>query len=344
MRGAFLTGIRQMELREVPDPKIERSGDVLLKLGAVGICGSDVHYYATGRVGSQVVQFPFLLGHECSATVVDVGSSVKRLKPGDRVAVDPAASCGACDQCLGGRRHTCRALSFLGCPGQAEGCLSDLMVMPEDCCFPVAAGTSFEHAALAEPLSIAVYAAAFAAPAKNAAIGILGSGPIGLSVLLCARRAGEARIYVTDRIDNRLNVARAAGATWTGNPDTEDIVKTISEREPLLLDAVLECCGKQEAMDQAVEILKPGGKLVLVGIPEVDRISFCIDKLRRKEISIQNIRRQNECFQAAVDLIEQRGISVDFMVTHRFPLEETKEAFDLVESYRDGVVKAMIMF
>ena len=264
------------------------------------------------------------------------------VKPGDRVAVEPAMSCGRCDQCLGGRRHTCRALRFLGCPGQAEGCLCDLIAMPEECCYPIRPGTSMDRAALSEPLSIGVYAVQCSLPMRGARIGILGCGPIGLSVLLPARAGGAAAIYATDRIDARLAAARAAGADWTGRVDAGDAVAEIVRREPLLLDAVFECCGEQAALDQAVDLLKPGGKLMLIGIPTVDRVSFPIDKLRRKEICIQNVRRQNECVQTALDLIETGRISVDFMVTHRFSLEECQGAFELVAGYRDGVVKAMI--
>jgi L-iditol 2-dehydrogenase len=214
--------------------------------------------------------------------------------------------------------------------------------MPAHCCFPVRPGTTLEQAAVAEPLSIGVYAAQESVPMQGARIGILGAGPIGLSVLLPALAGGAERVYVTDRIDARLDVANRAGASWVGNPDRDDVVQAISAEEPLLLDAVFECCGKQEALDQAVELLKPGGKLMLIGIPEVDRISFAIDLLRRKELCIQNVRRQNECMQPALDLIEQQGMSVDFMITHRFPLDRAQEAFDLVADYRDGVVKAMI--
>jgi len=331
-----------MELREGPDPAIKTAHDVLIKVGVVGVCGSDVHYYVTGRIGSQVVKYPFRVGHEFAGTVMAIGRSVKRVKKGDRVAVDPAMFCGKCDQCRAGRFHTCRKLKFLGCPGQAEGCLCEYIVMPEASCYPVSRKISLEEAAIIEPLSIGCYAVQQSVPMKGASIAILGSGPIGLSVLLPARVAGARRIYVTDRIAARLAVARKAGATWTGNPAREDVVAAITAREPLLLDAVFECCGEQSAMDQAIDMLKPGGTLMLIGIPTVDRVSFCIDRMRRKELRIQNVRRQNECVHAAIRLIEKKLVDVNFMITHHFPLEKTKQAFDLVDKYGDGVVKAMI--
>ena len=342
MKAMVLTGIRAMALQDVPMPSLSGREDVLLRLGAVGVCGSDIHYYTTGRIGSQVVQYPFRVGHECAATVERVGAGVNRVRPGDRVAIDPAVSCGQCDQCKAGRPHTCRKLLFLGCPGQIEGCLGEFMVMPQECCYPIPSGMTFEQAALAEPLSIGIYAATLAGSLAGRKIGILGAGPIGLSVLLAARAQGVRPIYVTDKINARLSAASRAGATWTGNPTCTDIVADIAAAEPLLLDVVLECCGQQAAVDQAIDLLKPGGKLVMVGIPEVDRISLVIDKARRKEICLQNVRRQNGCVQAALDLIAGGTVSVDFMLTHRFPFAETRQAFDLVAEYRDGVVKAMI--
>ena len=342
MKAAVLTGIRQMELRDVADPRIENDTDVLLKVGSIGVCGSDVHYYTTGRIGSQVVKYPFCVGHEFAATVVETGRQVKGLKPGDKVAVEPAMSCGTCDQCKVDRRHTCRNLHFLGCPGQAEGCLSEYIVMPAACCYRVEIDTTLERAAIVEPLSIGLYAVKTSVPMEGARVAILGAGPIGLSVLLAARLGKAGTIYVTDKIDARLQAAGRAGAMWTGNPEKLDVVAEIAKRESLLLDVVFECCGQQEALDQAVNLLKPGGRLMLVGIPEVDRVSFAINTLRRRELCIQNVRRQNACVQPALDLIENGTINVDFMITHRFPLDQAKAAFDLVADYRDGVVKAMI--
>ena len=342
MKTFVLTGIRAMEMREAPMPTIRNETDVLLRLKAVGVCGSDVHYYTTGRIGSQVVQYPFAVGHECAAVVEAVGPGVTRVQPGDRVAIEPAISCGTCDQCLAGRPHTCRKLLFLGCPGQIPGCLSEFMVMPQACCFPIPAAMSLERAVLSEPLSIGVYAVKLSGLTGGARIGILGLGPIGLSVLLPARAHGAAAIYATDKLDYRLEAGRKAGATWAGNPDREDVVKGIADREPLLLDVVFECCGEQAALDQAVDLLKPGGKLMLIGIPTVDRLAFTIDKARRKELCLQNVRRQNHCVQPALDLLSLGRIGADFMITHRFPFDRTKEAFDLVERYGDGVIKALV--
>jgi L-iditol 2-dehydrogenase len=344
MKAMLLTGIDQMEMCEVPDSIIKNDTDVLIRMAKVGICGSDVHYYVSGKIGSQVVQYPFTVGHEGAGVVESIGSAVKNVKPGDRVAIDPAISCRECDQCKAGRGHTCRKLKFLGCPGQVEGCLCEYIIMPQECCYKIKDSMTFEQATISEPLAIGVYSVKQSIPMQGAKVGILGAGPIGLSVLLPARAQGAEKIYVTDKIDDRVKVARGAGADWAGNPEKQEIVEDITNLEPDGLDVVFECCGQQEALDEAIQLLRPGGKLMLIGIPAVDRISFVIDKIRRKEICIQNVRRQVDCVQEALDMIDNKSIDVDFMVTHHFGSAGTKDAFDLVANYKDGVIKAIIDF
>ena len=344
MKAIALTGIRAMSMMDVPDPVLQKDTDVLLRLTSIGVCGSDIHYYTEGKIGSQVVQYPFRVGHECAAVVEKAGKAVTAFKPGDRVAVDPAMWCNDCDQCRVGRFHTCRKLTFLGCPGQAEGCLSEFIVMPAQSCVKLPAGMSDEMGALIEPLAIGVYAAAQSRDLSGCTVGILGAGPIGLSIMLAAKAQGAKAFYVTDKIDSRLKAARSAGAAWTGNPDREDIVAAVTKAEPLLLDVVFECCGQQAALDQAVRLLKPGGILMLVGIPAVDRVTFEIDLLRRREIRIQNVRRQNEKVHETIAGVASGRLAPAFMITHRFPFARTKEAFDLVAAYEDGVIKAMIYF
>jgi L-iditol 2-dehydrogenase len=342
MKAMVLTGIRKMEMRDAPVPRIKRKDDVLVRMVAVGVCGSDVHYYLTGRIGSQVVKYPFVVGHEGAGVVVRTASDVSRVKPGDHVAIEPAMPCWNCDQCRTGRHHTCRNLRFLGCPGQAAGCLSEYIVLPETSCFPVKPGMSMELAALSEPLAIGIYCVKMSTKSNKSSVAILGSGPIGLSVLLAERERGLKRLYVTDKMPSRTAMAAKLGAIWTGNPGKQDVVGEILRLEPQGMDVVYECCGQQKALDQAIDLLKPGGTLLLVGIPTVERISFCIDRMRRKEIRIQNIRRQVDCAQSAIDFISDSRARPGTMITHRFPFEETGKAFDLVSRYRDGVVKAII--
>jgi threonine dehydrogenase-like Zn-dependent dehydrogenase len=160
--------------------------------------------------------------------------------------------------------------------------------------------------------------------------------------MAAAQAENVEAIYVTDKLNYRLDIAKKAGAVWAGNPERQDIVKEILRQEPLGVDVVYECAGQQETLDEAVELLRPGGKLMLVGIPRIERISFLIDKLRRKELTLINVRRQNDCTQKAIDLIASGKIDVDLMITHRFKLQQTQQAFDMVARYSDGVIKALI--
>jgi L-iditol 2-dehydrogenase len=344
MKAMMLTAIRKMEMMEIPEPVIVNPNDVRIKMSVVGICGSDIHYYTQGQIGSQVVEYPFAVGHEGSGVVVETGRDVKRVKPGDSIAIEPAMPCWVCDQCLAGRHHTCRKLRFLGCPGQAGGCLTEYIVMPEESCFPLRGGLTPDHGAISEPLAIGVYAVKKSGGVQGLDVGILGYGPIGMSVMLAAKAEGAGSFTVTDKIQPRLALALKEGASSLFNPLEEDFTAMLKQHHPLGLDVAFECCGQQEALDQAIDILKPGGRLVVVGIPEFDRWSMNVELTRRKEISLQFIRRQVDCVDTALKLMEDGKIDVSNMATHRFPFTKTKEAFDLVAAYGDGVMKAMIDF
>lgn len=340
----MLTGIRKMEMKEVPDPVIKEPDEVKIKMLTLGVCGSDIHYYTQGKIGSQQVKFPFTVGHEGAGMVIETGEKVTRVKTGDIIAIEPSLPCGKCDQCLAGRPHTCRNIRFLGCPGQAEGALSEFLVMPEANCIPLPDNLKPDHGSISEPLAIGVYAVKLSGGVNGLKIGILGFGPIGMSVMLAAKADGAEKIYVTDKIDRRLAIASLEKADYTGNPLRDNIIHGIRDKEPLGLDVVFECCGQQEALDQAVDLLKPGGKILIVGIPEFDNWSLNVENTRRRELMIRFVRRQVNCTEYAIEMMHNGRIDISNMVTHRFPLNRTKEAFDLVAGYEDGVMKAMIDF
>ncbi len=342
MKAALLKGIRQFEIEEIPDPVLLNDTDVLIKMKMVGVCGSDIHYYTTGKIGSQIVQYPFITGHEAAGIVESIGKKVTRVKPGQRIAIDPAVYCGKCDQCLSGRENTCRELVFMGAPDQKEGALCNYVVINEKNCYPIKDNTTFEQAVLSEPLAIAVYSVERSNSLPNSNIAILGAGPIGMSVFHVLRTKSIGDVYITDRIDARLEFSKQLNPKYYGNPNNTDVVKEISKLEPLLMDIVFECSGDDEAYKDGLELLKPGGTFVIVGIPEVDNIPFPIHELRRKEITILNIRRQANCTQKAIDYMESGEINMDKIVTHHFALNETSKAYDLVANYEDGVMKAMI--
>ncbi|MBV5312070.1 MAG: alcohol dehydrogenase catalytic domain-containing protein [Prolixibacteraceae bacterium] len=344
MKTLVLTGIRKMEMTDHPKPILKNADDVLIRIKTVGVCGSDIHYFTEGKIGTQVVEFPFAVGHECSGIIEEVGSSVTRVKPGDLVAVDPSIHCGTCDQCLAGRPHTCRKNRFLGCPGQIDGCLTEYIVMPEFTCFTLSPKFNPTTAALIEPLTIGTYSVELAqTDFRNKTVGIFGAGPIGLSVLMVLKTMDTAKILSFEPLEYRREKAQSLGANYVFNPFEVSPAEVTHEVEPLLLDVVFDCSGEQQAIDDAVRIIKPGGKLILVGIPPEGKYTINMDILRRNEISIHNVRRQNHCVEKSIRLVEE-GLPVDQMVTHHFTPEETQKAFEMVSGYQNGVIKAMINF
>jgi L-iditol 2-dehydrogenase len=220
--------------------------------------------------------------------------------------------------------------------------MAERLILPAECCFPAPEGMTAVQATLIEPFSIGVYAQRMARPHDGAKIGILGSGPIGLCVLKACRAAAQVTTCATDLVEERLAAAREAGADWSGNPRKINVVAAIAERAPGGLDFVFECAGEQETLDQALELLKPGGTLLIVGIPETERVSFSIDLLRRKELRIESVRRQNRCMAPAIEMVARGTVNLDRLATHHFPLTEAQAAFELVAGYRDGVLKAIV--
>ncbi len=222
MKTAYFTAVRRIEIRDEPRPRISRPHEVLLRIDRLGVCGSDVHYFTDGRIGDDLVPFPASLGHECAGTVVEIGEGVEGLTAGDRVAVDPAVACGVCDQCRAGRVNTCRRMNFMGCPGQEPGVAAEFRVLPAENCIPVPESMSLDQAALAEPLAVGLYALQMADPRPGANIAILGSGPIGLSVLLAAGKINAAAI-----LTHRFPLARIQDAFELAADYGDGVVKAM---------------------------------------------------------------------------------------------------------------------
>lgn len=342
MKVAHFTGPKKLEIVDLPMPTLNRPDAVLLRIDRVGICGSDIHYYLEGRIGDQTITYPASVGHESVGTVIEVGAEVERPRPGDRVAVDPAMVCGTCDQCRTGRTNTCRNLQFMGCPGQAPGAVAEYRVVPAENCIPIPDTMSLDEAVLAEPLSIGLYATRLAEVTTAARIAILGAGPIGLSVLLCAKAAAACTVYMTDLLDERLEVARQCGADWTGLAKHDEAITAIGDQQPWGMDLVFECSGDPLCVDEAQRVLAPGGTLLLIGIPPTDRVIFNIHRMRRKELTFRNVRRQRGCMEPVIEMFGDGRIDARRLLTHHFPLEKISDAFDLVAAYRDGVIKAVV--
>ena len=287
--------------------------------------------------------YPFIPGHECAGIVEEVGKAVTRVKPGDAVVVEPAVSCGTCDQCRTGRPHTCRKLLFLGHYGELTGGMAEFALAPERNCVPLPAKMTVGpgrpgRAAVDRPLR------GRPAPARCAARPRPSSAR-ARSDCASSWPSRPKRAALSTRPKRSITgstAAAKAGADWTGNPDREDVAAEIQARESLGLDLVFECCGEQSALDQAVALLKPGGTLVVVGIPLEPRVTFDSSKVRRREIRVQNVRRQNKCLERAVAMIHAGRIKPDFLATHSFSLDQAAKAYETAAARRDGVIKAIV--
>ncbi len=349
MQAAFLTGIKQIEVKEISKP-IPHKGEVLIKLKSIGICGSDIHYYRTGKIGSQVVKYPFIIGHECSGIIEDIAEDIISINVGQRVAVEPAVSCGICEFCIEGRPNICPKVRFLGTPATSaspaiEGAFREYITIPANNAIPVPDNISFEEAALAEVMAIAVHSIDLVKINSGDNVAIFGCGPIGLAVLIMAKLSGAADIFATDLLQNRLEMAQKLGADYTINPRRENPVKFIEKiTKGRGVDVTFEAAGEQETIEHSLDAVRIGGRVAIIGIPETDKIHYSPD-IRRKELLIYHVRRANHAnrdMERIVSLIGKSVLNVKPLVSHKFPLNRIKNALDMADGYQDNVIKAMI--
>jgi L-iditol 2-dehydrogenase len=332
MKAALLHGVRDLRLGEVPVP--ERSSDeVLLKVRAVGVCGSDLHHYLEGAIGSSRATEPFILGHEFAAEVVEGGP----LTPGTLVAVDPNRSCGRCEWCSAGHHNLCPHVQFAGVPPY-QGALSEyITARPEEL---VTLPPEFDAAtaALLEPLGVAIHALDLARLKPMASVAIIGAGPIGLLMLQVARWCGAGQIMVIDPLAYRLELAASFGADVTAS-SREAIHHSTDGRG---VDVVLEATTSPDGPQHAAEVARIGGRLVLVGIPEGDQFTLNASLVRRKGLTIKMSRRMGNVYPRAIQMVQRGKVALAPLVTHRFDLEQASEAFEVHADYRDGVIKSVI--
>lgn len=341
MKVAKLYGARDVRIEQAPTPE-PGPGEVALKVKAVGICGSDVHYYKEGGIGDATVEQPLIWGHEFSAEIADLGTGVTSLHVGQAVAVDPARPCGHCEFCLEGKSNLCPEVVFAGSPG-VDGAMSEYMVYPAKYCYPLPENLDYANGAILEPLGVAIHAVDLGKIRVGEMVAVLGCGPIGLLTIQVARVAGASRIFATEPLDYRLEAAKRAGATDTYNPKQQNIVEAILKAtNGRGVDVVFECAGAQETVDEAMRIAKPGGTVVLVGIPSVDTTTFTASVARRKGLNIKMSRRMKEVYPRAMALAARGMVDLRSIITHRLPIERAAEAFALLEHYRDNVIKVII--
>lgn len=346
MLAARLHGPRDLRIERVPHPGPPGRGEALLRVRATGVCGSDLHSYIDARIGDTPVEAPLILGHEFSAVVEAVGPGAldgrsEPLRPGTRVAVDPAQPCHRCELCEHGHPNLCCNLAFCG-NYPYGGSFCEWIRMPARSCFPVPKSIDDESAALLEPLGVALHAVDFAKLRVGHSAAILGAGPIGLLILQVAKLAGAAPIFVTDKFPWRLKLA----ATCGGIPihcDKEDPVQRITqETHGRGVDVAIEAAWADQSVSQAADMARLGGRVVLVGIPGDDHLALKASAARRKGLTMLMSRRMKHVYPRAIRLADEGRVDLRGLVSHRFPLKRAVDAFRLNAAYEDQVVKVIV--
>jgi L-iditol 2-dehydrogenase len=341
MRASRLHGIRDLRLEELPMPA-PGPGEVLLQVASVGVCGSDVHYYLKGRLGTQIVTAPIILGHESSAWVAGLGSGVEDLEIGQLVAVEPGIPCHNCEPCQQGHPNLCPNVRFCASPPD-DGVLVEYTLMPAENCFPLPKDIEPDEGALLEPLGIAIHSVDLAHLKPGDSVAVLGAGPIGLLTAAVAKAAGASAIYMTEPLAYRRAFASDYVADAVLNPDDADVVAEIKRlNSDRGVDVVFEAAGAPDTPDQAAALARIGGKVVIAGVPTEDVMTLTPSVVRPKGLTIKLVRRMKHTYPRSIRLVQTNRVDVKSLVTHRVPLARTAEAFKIVAAYADGVLKAVI--
>ncbi|MBN2369515.1 MAG: alcohol dehydrogenase catalytic domain-containing protein [Vicinamibacteria bacterium] len=343
MKRAVLFAARGIRIEETTIPKPSQ-GEALVRIQAVGLCGSDLHLYKDGVIGGVPIDASAgaVPGHECVGIVEDVGPGTDRTLVGQRVSIEPAIACGRCRYCLEGKPNVCPSSHFLGLPPRS-GALAERIVHPVSLCEPLPDEIDDDEGVLLEPLAIAVHSLDRVGVTAGASVAVLGAGTIGLTHTLLLARSGVRPLIVTDPLQYRLDFARDLGATHVLNPRSDDVVEITRQLTGGLgADLVFECAGEPETFEQMVDLASPAGRVGVVGIPGEDRLSFRHSTARRKGLDVLMIRRSNRTFHRALEWTLRDALPLSRLATHRFPLEQTVAAFETASAYRDGAVKVVV--
>jgi len=328
MKVARLHGIHDLRLHDEPVPA-PSAGETLLRITAVGICGSDIHWYTEGGIGVASLTHPFVLGHEFVA--VPESGPLR----GRRVAVDPAIPCGQCEYCLEGNPNLCSAMRFAA-DGTNDGALREVIAWPAHCLIPLPDRIDDDEGVLLEPLGVAIFAADLGHMRPAMTVGVFGCGSVGLLILQVARAAGATRLFATDRLAHRMELARSYGATVFHADDPERIKAILKLTGGRGVDLALEVAGENAAVEDAIAAARPGARVVLVGIPADDRTSFKASEARRKGLTLMLTRRSKNVYARAIRLTETGKVDLRPLATHHFPLGRAADAFETARR-REGV-------
>lgn len=339
MRAAELIAPLKFRLADMPiaDPG---PGEVQVRVEAVGVCGSDLHAYSEGAVGSTPNVYPMLLGHEPAGRIVKTGAGVTGLAAGDRGALEPALYCYHCEFCRSGHHNVCANLRFLSSP-QDPGFFRELINLPAVNFQPIPATMSFDEATLAEPLAVTVHSLRLASIQPDETVAVIGAGPIGLLTIAALRAAGAGRIWAVEPLAHRRAMALEIGAAAAVEP--EDAVHAIlGDTEQRGVDCAIDCAAKEDTTSQAIQLARNAGRVALTGIHSTNLVSMDGSAMRRKELTIFNVRRSNHETEEAVQLLHEHARWFAPLLTHRREMDHIDEAFTIASEYRDGVGKMIV--
>jgi L-idonate 5-dehydrogenase len=329
MRVCVLHAARDLRLEDRPEAALGPD-QVRLRFGAGGICGSDLHYYYEGRVGDFAVREPLILGHEVAGEVIETGRAVARLEVGDRVAVNPSQPCWQCPACQAGRTNLCRRMTFYGSAAvfpHIQGAFQERLVCSESQCHVVPEWLSYGLAALAEPLAVCLHAVRRAGALLGRQVLITGCGPIGALTCIAARSAGAARITVTDIAPEPLAVARAVGADEAIDALAEPDRIAAYQADKGWFDVAIEASGNPKALNTCLECVRPGGRIVQLGMLPGGELGLPLTRLTPKEIELVGTFRFHDEFGMAVEALTSGRLDVAPLLTGTFGAEERDAAF-----------------
>ncbi|MBC7723265.1 MAG: NAD(P)-dependent alcohol dehydrogenase [Burkholderiaceae bacterium] len=318
MNASLLRGQGDVALGTVPVPTLE-DDQVLVQVAAVGVCGSDVHYYQHGRIGPYVVEHPLVLGHELSGRITAVGSKVDPGRIGQRVAVEPQRPCRVCAQCKAGRYNLCPDIEFFATP-PIDGAFCEFVAIQTDFAHAIPDSISDEAAALIEPLSVGIWACKRADVGPGSSVLIAGAGPIGVIMAQTARAFGATRIYITDVADDRRAFALEHGATDALDPRVDSV-------EGLEVDAFIDASGVAVAVQSGILAVRPGGRAILVGMGN-DNVELPVSWIQNREIWLSGVFRYTNTWPLGIKLVESGAVDLDVLVTGKFALADAEEALN----------------
>ena len=341
MRVAIMTDIEKCELieRDIPTPKDD---EVLVRVEYVGVCGSDLHYYEAGAIGDHIVKPPFVLGHEAGGTVVEVGSAVKHLKVGDRVALEPGKTCGKCIFCKTGRYNLCPDVIFFATP-PVDGVFQDYVAHEADLCFKIPDNMDTMEAALIEPLAVGFHAANQGGAKIGQTAVVTGSGCIGLVSMMALKAMGVTRVIVVDVIQKRLEKALELGATDVINGKEQDTVAEVLRlTDGLGADLTIGTAGTEITSRQAIQFTKKGGTIVFVGYSASGEVKLPMSLALDKELNFKTVFRYRHIYPMAIDAVASGKVNLKGIVTNLFSLDDIQEGLQQSVHDKANIVKSVI--